>query len=52
MECGKDWKKNTEKQKPWNLENRGFAQKGCKKNDFHLAAKNSRNGVENKLKIA
>ena len=49
------WKKlekNTEKQKPWNLENRGFAWKGCKKDDFHLAVKNSRNGVENKLKIA
>ena len=44
--------KNTEKQKPWNLENRGFAWKGYKKDYFHLAAKNSRNGVENKLKIA
>ena len=48
------WKrleKNTKKWKPWNLENHGFARKGCKKDDFHPAAKNSRNGVENKFQI-
>ena len=44
--------KKTRKMRSWNLENHGFALKGRKKDYFHLAAKNSRNGVENRLKIA
>ena len=45
MECGKDWKKTLKNRSPGTSE-------GLQKNYFDLAPKNSRNGVENKLKNA
>ena len=51
MECGKDWKKTLKNRSPGTLKIMVLLRKVAKKNYFHLVAKNSRNGIENKLKI-
>ena len=52
MECGKDWKKTLKNRSPGTLKIMVLLGRVAKKDYFHLAAKNSGNGVENELKIA
>ena len=52
MECGKDWKKTLKNRSPGTLKIVVLLERVAKKTTSTLLQKNSRNGVENELKIA